>query len=683
MKRVYMVLDYETYSECDLKKAGGFEYAKHASTEILCAAFRIGTRDTLATAPTRLLLPSGGDGDTFAAFYDALMNPEIHLVAHNAIFEQFITRYVYGARLMYKTPSLQKIPLKRWHCTAAMARSVGLPGALDDAAKALGLAHQKNMAGHRLMLKLAKPRKATKHNASVRHRDATDLQGLYDYCISDIDAEVELFLRLAPLPKREREFWILDQRINHRGFAVDRKLIKGALHLIGAETDAMDSTIGDLTDGALNSARQRDATLKFLQSKGVGIWDLKAATVESFLEKGSLEANLLRILEIRDAVSRSSTSKYQAFEVSSRQDGRIRDTMKFYGAHTGRGAGSRVQPQNLFKRVLDQKDVETGLGLIKAKDFHTVQALYAKPMELYASAIRSCIVAPKGMVLDVGDFATIEVRVLFWLAGNKKGLDALASGKDLYIDMAASIYSMPAEAIADEYKAGDIQRRQLGKATVLGAGFGMGIGGEKFQATAKLQYGLDIPLSMAQAAIRSYRERHPSVPAFWRNIEQGAKSALLNRGRAYKHGFLTWRYEGDFLTCELPIGRKLSYFKPKLERKLTLYGESTVLSYMGIDATTKQFVRQKTWGGKLAENATQAVARDLLMEAVALIEKTTSTRTVLTVHDEIVGERYSVDAETDAANHEAFLKAMETVPAWAKGIPVKVSDCWTSERYRK
>ncbi len=622
----------------------------------------------------------------FSEFARALRNPEVQLVAHNAMFEQWITLNVFAKRLMYSWPDLQKIPVSRWHCTAALARSVGLPSSLEDVSAALGLKHQKDMAGHRLMLKMAKPRKATKNDDSVRHLDPDDLARLGEYCAADIAAEVELFLRLPPLTELERKFWCLDQRINRRGFAVDRPLVLGALELIVDETQRLDEEMAAVTFGAIRSARQNAATIKYLEKVcGLRIPNLQAGTVRDVLAGGKLSDDAHAILSIRAAAARSSTSKWTAFAARSLSDGRARDNTLFNGAHTGRQSGTGLQPQNLFKTVLPQRDVEAALPLIAARDREAIEALYEKPMDLYASSIRSAIVAAPGHVLDVGDFSTIEVRVLFWLAGHARGLKDLAEGKELYLEMASEIYEIDLPELEAKYRAGDSDskfKRQLGKQTVLGAGFGIGIGGEKFQKACK-QYNIEISLSLAQKAIAAYREKHRPIPVFWKSIESAAIRAMQCHGKDVQSGKLTWCYRRDEnrLTVQLPIGRLISYQTPKLELKRTLYGESLQLTYMGINAVTKQWERQTTWGGKLAENVTQGVARDLLFEAMLRLERHGVSRPVLAVHDEIVGERRKAGIE-DELQHKTFLALMSRVPPWAKGLPVKVEG-WTADRYRK
>jgi len=210
-----------------------------------------------------------------------------------------------------------------------------------------------------------------------------------------------------------------------------------------------------------------------------------------------------------------------------------------------------------------------------------------------------------------------------------------------------------------------------------GGGFGIGLGGEKFQATCK-QYGLDVPIELAKRAVRAYREAHPRVPVFWNNIERAAVQACQNPGKRYRIGYLIWEKKGDFLTVQLPIGRKLSYYKPGVEMVRTPWGNKAQLSYLGVLSPSKKFGRIKTWGGKLTENVVQAIARDLLYEALMRLEEQGKRSPVLPVHDGIVCER----GESNGHSLSDFINTMAEAPAWAKGLPVKVEG-WSEKRYRK
>lgn len=684
------VLDYETFSECDLKKAGGWEYSVHPSTEILCVAYRIGTWQTLRTAKTRIWIP-GISEDAFGDLLRAFRNPDMVLGAHNASFEQMITRNVFATKNMpSKKEELQGnlLPPERWYCTAAAARAIGIPGNLEGAGSAMNLKVQKDPEGKKLVRELCMPRKPTKKDPSTRNRNPERLARLAEYCIQDTDTEVELLLALPELHPSDRKFWCLNQRMNFRGFAVDRKLVTNALKLIAVESNRLDVRTKEITGGKLESARQRNEVLNFTKKNGLKLPDLRGQTVKEFLKNTKPKVGqekAFELLQIRESIGRSSTAKYAAFEIRSRSDGRARDNALWYGAHTGRDSGGGLQPHNLPSLAspslrdtgLSQKDVEVGVDLIRAGDRHAIEAMFKKPMDLYASTLRSCIVAGNGKTLEVGDFATIEVRVLFWLANEQFGIKQIIEGRDLYCEMAGKIHGEDSEKIKKAYKAGEkwaALMRQLGKQTVLGGGFGIGLGGEKFMATCQM-YGMDISLDIAQSAVRAYRDLYPRVPIFWTNVEAAAIAAVRNPGKRYRIGHLVWGMEGNRLTCQLPVGRKLSYYGARVGQKQTMYGPRACLEYLGVISPSKVFGRIHTWGGKLTENAVQGVARDCLYESLCALEEEKIREPVLAVHDEVVNENKKPDVPS-------FLNTMGRVPSWAPGLPVKVEG-WAERRYRK
>lgn len=678
----YLVIDYETFSECPLDEAGAWEYSLHPSTEILCIAFKIGTRETLPKAKTQVIYKEEWKNTAVSSmFMSALLSCEYQIVAHNALFEMAITKNVLSKITNLLGSHLARdITINRWVCTAALARAHGLPGALEHAAKALKLKNKKDEDGHSLMLKLSKPKKPSKADPSTRHTNPSDYVKLGSYCITDVDVESELFCSLPDLIPRERLFWKLDQKINLRGFKVDRELAKGAIYCATKEIAKHDKRVVKITKGKLQSTRQVQAVKKYIKKLGCKIPNMQQQTIQEYLAKDDVHPKAKQLLEIRGMTSKSSVAKYQAFEIRSRSDGRARDNTIYYGAHTGRQAGTGLQPQNLFKTVIPQADVECGLKLIRAKDLTAIRALY-KPIELLASAIRSSIVAPEGYILDVCDFAAIEVRVLFWLADHEEGLQAYREGKDLYIAQAADIYDtteteLKALYVNREPKA--VKKRELGKQTVLGAGFGMGLDGRTFVATCK-KYNIEVSEALAKRAIISYRSMHKPIPKFWGAIEKAACSAVLNPTKSFVlNGKMTWKMETfqgrKWLTCQMPSGGKLYYYKPELRRKQTFYGETYELSYMSWLTKYKKYVRIGTWGGKLAENVTQRGARDLLYDAMLRMEQK-KLRVVLAVHDELVVER-------DEWTKRATFDLMAKNPDWAEGLPIKVEG-WSDYRYRK
>lgn len=658
-----LILDYETFSELDVTDVGAWEYSIHPSTRVLCTGFKYGPIEHIMNQPSRLVLPGVPCGEN-AMIKAALSDPEVLIVAHNALFDY----------LIHINTLKQKTDLNRWYCTAAQAAMAGLPRSLDGATSALGTVSRKDKAGQTLMKKLARQ----------ESDDIDDYMKLYDYCLHDIDATAELFVKTPKLPASERAFWLINQRINLRGFAIDRELVKRTLEHCEVETKRLDDSTKELTGGELDSTRQLPSVKKFLAKLGVHLPNMQAETITDSLQRDDLPELARAILEIRDLGRRVSTAKFLTLEERSRSDGRARDNLLFYGAHTGRDSGTGGNPQNLFKSVISEHEVEQAIRFILLDgSVGFMPWIFDKPLEVCASVMRSCIVPGPKQTFIVGDFSTIEVVVLFWAAEHKRGLAALEQGQPIYLDMASKIYKEPLQRLVELYAAADPatgKKRQLGKATVLGSGFGIGLGGERFQAAAKTLAGLDITIETAQLCVQTYRDDNPEIVRYWKDIEQCAKQAVRNPGVkvTMKQRKLVWQMIGHWLTVQLPTGRKLWYYKPILQRDK--YGDK--ITYMHVDSTTKKFVRTSTFGGKLTENVVQAMARDLLYEALQRFDATRVFKPVLSVHDEIVCEVKDEGPDITEALCKQFTGIMSQRPKWAPDMPVKV-EVWHGKRYKK
>ncbi len=669
--QLFCMIDFETYSEANLRKCGAHEYSMHPSTEVLCAAWRIGTRETIATAPTRVYAPAkgqGSDGTGHQNMVLTLLRDDLIFAAHNAGFEQCIVKNVIGRKIA--SHSLQNIPPSRWVCSAAMAAVLALPRKLEDAALALKLKNQKDMAGHRLMLKFSKPRKPSKHNPAIRHSDPEEHARLVAYCVQDVDTQVELFLRCPPLTAKERQIWELDQKINQHGFAVDRPLVTTVLKMVAEETKALNKETKRLTRGVLTSATKRAQVLTWLEDQGIYLPNLQKKTVEDTIAEGLVTGDTKRMLEIRQAISKTSTAKYHAFDAKSRSDGRLRDILVYHGASTGRWAGSGINPQNFPRGSIP--DSTEACDVISGGDLDMIRLCYGDPMETFASCLRGMIIAPPGKTLDVGDYSAIEARVLFWFAKDEAGLKAFREGRDLYRELATKIFSVKLGSVDDK-------QRFVGKQATLGCGFGMGA--KKFRGTCA-NLGQDVTDDVASLAVTAYRNAHPTVVQLWGLIERAAQAAVQNPGKKYTINRTKWWVKGKYLWCKLPSGRRLAYREPSVQYDLTPWGDKRpVLYHWGVNPKTKKWGRDKTWGGVLVENIVQATARDVMAEAMLRINATGHWDIVLSVHDELAGERPDF-RPFGGKDQQTFCELMEELPDWAEGLPVKVAG-WSGKRYRK
>lgn len=381
-------------------------------------------------------------------------------------------------------------------------------------------------------------------------------------------------------------------------------------------------------------------------------------------------------------------------------DGRLRGTLQFNGAsRTGRWAGRLFQPQNLPRPVLEQAAIDQGIAALKAD---CADLLVDDVMQLTSSAIRGALIAPAGKKLVVADLSNIEGRVLAWLAGEDWKVRAFydfdaGTGHDLYKLAYAKAFGVTPEAVSKD-------NRQVGKVMELALGYEGGVGAFIAFGAA---YGIDLD-AMAEQAFdsippvvrqdaarafdwaeqnkrtyglaqrtyivcdafkRSWRAAHPEVSSWWKELEDTARRAIAQPGVTLACRRVKFRRDGAWLRIRLPSGRFLCYPSPQiLEDKVT---------YMGVNQYSRKWSRLKTYGGKLAENITQAVSRDVLASGMPPIEAA-GYAIVLSVHDELITE--AEDRDEFNADHLAGL--MATTPTWAKGLPLAAAG-FEAYRYRK
>lgn len=694
-------IDFETRSACSLRSSGAWRYSLHPSTQVLCMAFRLPYWEEGRTGlwhPAFLHLgikvtPWAGDVDELIAWIE-----EGGLVeAHNVWFEfciwrnQLVTKHRFPA-----------IPDHLWRCSAAKAASHALPRGLDKAAAALGLTGRKDPEGTKKMKeseikRMFKPRKPRKGELAIAARakikpkryywweSRTSMQRMFEYCRLDVLAEEGLSEALPDLSKDETTIFSLDLQMNQRGFQLDQGAVNAALRLITEEEKVLNGELASLTGGKVKKATQRAQMMKWLATHGMHLEDTKADTIKGILEENditdetSIVANRLlgmgadplaiRGLMLMKELGRSSTAKYAKMRDWMDTDGRVRGGLLYHGASTGRWSGAGVQPHNFVRSAVD--DIEGLWRVLKTgsrSEIANFPNAKGKPigsvMDALANGLRGAIVAAPGSTLYVSDYSGIEARVLLWIADDEDGLDIFRSGRDIYCEMASAIYGRPITKKDPE--------RQVGKAAILGLGYQMGWA--KFQATAA-KAGSVLDDAMCQTVVQTYREKFHRVKSLWYDQEAAAIRAVQTPGKQVWAGRIRWRVVGRFLYCILPSGRRLAYPDPELREKMTPWGEMKAqLTYKGI-GLTHQWERQASYGGMLVENIVQAVARDLMAEAMLRIERTGVYRVVLTVHDEII-------AESERGEIKQFEKLMAECPKWAIGCPVSVEG-FAATRYKK
>lgn len=681
-----MVLDYETRSAADVGEVGAFEYSMHA--EVLCFSWRRGTFANIKDQKTQVW--AAHRSAPYGDFIRGLLDPNVLLIAHNALFEQVITRNAL-TKIMNR-PGLKEIPIERWACTASFAAALALPRSLEEAGAALGLTTQKDKTGKALIRRHCIPQKLSKKmrdylanglglepwqvqidDDTYWNNDPEGLDDLARYCGIDTDTEVELLCAIPHLSPESRKYWIHNQRMNLRGVHVDREAVKTVLRLVDQEASRLQTRVPVITGGELQNATQRAAVLTWLEGQGLTLPNLQAKTVADALSSGLVEGKAKELLEIRQAVSKTSIGKYEAFEARTRHDGRLRDYLLFHGASTGRDTGAGVQPHNFPRGHITNMNL--AVDILKTGDLELVRALLGAPIEAFSGCLRGMIAATPGKTLYAADFSAIEARMVNWLAGHEAGLKGFVVTKgvskygiklDAYSDTGAAIYDISLDDVTKAI-------RELGKRAELGCGFGMGW--PKFQETCK-NFGIELSDELAQKAVTVYRSTHQPVVKMWGNYERAAIAAVRDRRKAFKINRTKWFMGGDFLFCELPSGRCLAYYKPEIRMVKTPWGDKRpALYHWDIHPKTHQWLLMGTYGGKLTENVVQGSAADI-MKAAAWRTEEAGFHTLITVHDEVVSEH------NEAGRLEEFERLMSVVPDWAPGFPVKVEG-FEAERYRK
>lgn len=272
--RVY--IDFETRSLVDIRKLGAFEYANDESTDILCLAFAIDDGPVGLWTPDNFL--------EIERLLDAI-TAGADVEAHNASFERDIWEAILVPR--YGFP---EIAFEQWSCSMAKAAIYGLPQSLGGLAKALRLPIEKDDVGRRIMLKLTKPRTAKQQakDGRVWNEDPEDLQALYDYCIRDVEVERAASKKLPDPTDRERRVWLLDQKINRRGIAVDRELCRGAIAVVEEVKVERSKELAKLTDGEVTAPTQVKRLGAWLWDNGLDLQSINAEMFNTLVSVGSI-----------------------------------------------------------------------------------------------------------------------------------------------------------------------------------------------------------------------------------------------------------------------------------------------------------------------------------------------------------------------------------------------------------
>lgn len=592
--KMYCVMDFETRSPVDLKKCGAYAYAAHPMTEVMMLAVVLDTDDLARIwipEKFRHIFPTElSDQDLIDIVYESYP-----CIAHNAFFERCIWKFKMDGQFGFKP-----IPLNKWFCTMAQSRRCGYPAALENAARVvLPKGEQKDVVGHNLMLQMSRVKRFTKkiirnqdtyayglefsevlknqedmmRRMSIGERpkkddwkylhyreDEESFKRLVQYCKQDVMPEKELYETLPKQNSDEHAVWLLDQTINDRGFPVDRQTAQSAQKIVEAFERQNGNEAMELTQGEVTSLKSPVQIKEWLLSQGVETDSVDKQAIEDLLTQ-YLPDNVRQFLELRVGSGKSSTAKYAKLLMYSGNDARCHGAFAYYGASTGRWAGSGFQPQNL-PRLSNNNHLGTNeeyaiteedIQLIRSENAEMIELFWKDTKVFLTDCIRSMICASPGKKFYCADFSAIEARCIAWLAGEDRALEGYRQGLDAYKVAVSGILKIAYELVDDA-------QRRIGKTATLACGYGGGWG-------AMLKFGADrLGLTEAEGKqiVMNWRKSNPAIVRFWSGVEKCARQAVLNKGEEYRYNTVLFRADSRWLYVRLPSGRVLYYPEPEI-----------------------------------------------------------------------------------------------------------------------
>lgn len=655
----FVVLDFETASITDLKKAGARVYAQCPTTEILVLSYAVGGK-----GPIYRWVPGGPH-----AHIEQLIASGYIFCAHNVTFEKAIWH-----EIMVAVFGFLPIPDDQWHDTLSVCAMKAIPQALDRAARVLSLHSAKDMVSSAATTALSRPKRDGNFD-----RSPETLEMVGRYCDQDVRVQSELHGVLGWLPAIERVQWLQYETINRRGIRVDRDFVSQAVKVVEGATKPLLAEFKALTGLVPTQAVK---VLQWVRDHGFMIPDMKKETLiaalgdpededeDQILDFGRVPEVVRRPLRIRQLIGSAAVKKLYRMQHCVCADGRARDLLQWHGTAPGRSAGRLLQPQNFPRGTIEfdgkAPDIDLIVGAIMTGDHEYVSSVIGPPVETVASALRHSLISDDGKLFISGDYAGIQARVVLALAGQYDKVALMASGQDVYCDMASQIYRRLITKA-------DKEERQTGKNSVLGLGFGMGW--KKFRD----KYCSSQPEEFAQRVVEVYRKQWaPEVPKLWYTLKDCATRCVWDRVPVDTGYGLEYRIEDGWLTARVPSGHKIYYRDPQRIRERMPWDEDDIRAGFTFGAQKMgQWIRVKAFGGLLTENYVMRVEVDIKNAGITACEAN-GFPIVLDVHDELV-------AECEDPDPVAFEQCLADAPQWAKDlrIPIAIDKPWIGDRYRK
>lgn len=676
-----LYIDTETFSSIPIKY-GMYKYMEQV--ELLMISYALDTNDVQVWDTINTVMP--------ADLKHFLTCDNLMFCAHNSAFDHMVLQHCLQVNHIL------------WCDTAAMARRHSLPAGLGDLCTVFHISEDnaKMKEGRQLINLFCKPQSINRKTQRATHLTHPDRWQLFlDYAKMDISAMREIYKRIPVWNNSDTEdaLYTLDRKINTRGFRIDTLLAEKAIAILTVAKEDNDREMTTITAGQVRTANQRDVLLAYILSEyGVSLPDLQSSTLKRRVDDPDLPEEVKELIKLRLLSAKSSTRKYQTVMSCLSQDSRLRGTLMYCGAdRTGRWSGRLFQPHNLPRPLYDQSMVDIGALALK-KDCLPLFFDKKEVPSVTSSVVRSLIIPKDKHKLVVSDYASIEGRVLAWSAGEAWKIEAYEQydkgiGYDIYTLTYANVFGVAPDSVTKK-------QRPLGKVLELALGYAGGVGA--FIVFAKA-YNIDledlanarIPVDLIREARhlydylmeegkepavsrevfiscdgikRMWRRANPKTENYWQDLNCAVRTAC-DHSDDFPIGNIIIDKKGAWLRVKLPSGRYLCYPGIRI-----VDGDIT---YMGKCQYTRSWTRLKTYGGKLAENITQAIARDILAQGMLRAEEN-NYRIVLTVHDEVVTEV----PDTADYGHLQLSNVITQTNKWMTGLPLAASG-YDSYRYQK
>ena len=642
----HLSIDIETYSDIDIRETGLHRYIEDESFRILLFSYSVDFGEVICV--------DLANGENIPdEIIGMIISHEVVKHAYNAVFEMTALTKVLGEHVICPAD---------WVDTMVLGLYEGLPAGLDAIGQALGLAadKSKDASGKALINYFSKPCKPTKTNGGRTRnlpKHAPEKWELYkSYNRQDVVTEMEVYRHLADVEvtDMERQLYLLDYAINAFGVRIDIQLVNQIIRDDSANRERLERRARELT--RLDNPNSPSKLLTWLGVNGCHMANLQAGTVAEKI--GRLpDGPAKEMLQIRQALSKTSTSKYYTMADSVCNDCYVKGLLQYYGTHTGRWAGRLVQIHNLKRNSLDALDECRALA--KAGDTDAIEMLWGDLSDVHSQLCRTVFIPSAGRKFVVADFNAIEARVLAWLAGEQWVIDTFNQGRDIYCETASQMFGVPVDKHGP-----NAHLRQKGKIAVLALGYGGGLSALKAMGGDKM--GLND--NELQEIVNKYRKANAHIKKFWYDIDSAAQAVIRLKSRktvgkvVLKHETMS---DGrEMLTIKLPSQRKLYYASPFIT--VNRFG-SKAIGFESVNSTTHQWGTEETYGGKLTENIVQAVARDCLGDVMLRLAKSKKAQIVMHVHDEVI-----LDADPDITLEQVCALMGQPI-TWAPGLPLKAA----------